>query len=181
MPQRRRSPRHAADSTALVGSLLCSILFASAAALAATDPADPVTLRGRVASVGTVDAEPDLCASVDARFELVTDSGERVRFLPEDPRSAIFTDRRVRERTLEIRGWRRPGGALEILSVHSIVGGRPHRIHYRCDVCNIDATAPGPCWCCGQDFELREEPVASTSSDSGPREDAHADADRHRR
>jgi hypothetical protein len=69
----------------------------------------------------------------------------------------------VRARELELHGWRRPGGAFELLSIYSIVGGVPHHLHYRCDVCDIDATAPGPCWCCGAPFELREEPAGGTA------------------
>jgi hypothetical protein len=132
-----------------------------------------VKLRGRVTcleassshaaaadSSEAVDASDDPCDREGARFELRTPA-EAVRFLPEDPRSAIFLDPRVRAREIEVHGWRRPGG-VEILSVYSVRDGGLHQLHYRCDVCNITATAPGPCWCCGAPFELREEPVPPT-------------------
>jgi hypothetical protein len=60
--------------------------------------------------------------------------------------------------------------ALPILAVYSMVGGIPHHLHYRCEVCNITATAPGPCWCCGAPFELREERVEpSAHAERDPR------------
>ena len=80
-------------------------------------------------------------------------------FLEEDPRAEMFIDPRIREQPLMIEGWLRQGGRIELLEVFSIKDDVLHHIHYRCDICDITATAPGPCWCCGQDFELRESPV----------------------
>lgn len=71
----------------------------------------------------------------------------------------MFIDPRVRSQALQIEGWERPGRHLELLAVRSVKNGVLHHIHYRCDICDITATAPGPCWCCGRDFELREEPL----------------------
>ena len=139
---------------------------------------DVVVLRGRVACLDALPATPsdpatDPCDQPGARFELRVPGGEAVRFLPDDARAAIFTDSQVREREIEVRGWRRPDDAFEVLSVYSVVGGVLHHLHYRCDVCNITASAPGPCWCCGKPFELREEPLAPGTAT----EDEHAASD----
>ncbi len=151
--------------------------------LFAADPApessaDVVVLRGRVVCLDALAATPadpaaDPCNQPGARFELRTSTGEAVGFLPEDARAGILIDPEVRTRELEVHGWRRPGGALEVLSVYSIVGGVPHHLHYRCDVCNITTSAPGPCWCCGAPFELREEPVGAQPA---PEDHGHGDA-----
>ena len=93
--------------------------------------------------------------------------GEVVRFVAGDPRADIFTDPQVRDREVEVRGWRRPGEAIEILSVYAVKDGALHHLHYRCDVCNITTYAPGPCWCCGAPFELREGPAGGDEPDPG--------------
>jgi hypothetical protein len=93
--------------------------------------------------------------------------------MDDDARAGVFADPQVREREIEVHGWRRDGGTFEVLSVYSVVGGVLHHLHYRCDVCNITASAPGPCWCCGKPFELREEPVTSATEPED--EDAERD------
>jgi hypothetical protein len=148
---------------AAIGVVVCT------AAIRAADPpgdasTEVVAVRGRIVCLDAAtatfdDPANDPCNQPGARFELRTSAAEVVHFLPEDSRAAIFTDPQVRAKEIEVRGWRRAGDAIEILSVHSIVAGVPHHLHYRCDVCNITTDAPGPCWCCGKPFELREEPA----------------------
>lgn len=123
-----------------------------------------VTVRGRVVCLdasGTPFAQGAACdpsAGGFTRFGL--DSGESITaFSPEDTRSEIFTDPRVRERELEVRGWFRGDGRFEITKVFSLRNGRLHDLYYFCSVCNITSHRPGPCWCCRADFELKEEPA----------------------
>jgi hypothetical protein len=168
MPRRRRV---LAAFAVLLSGWWC-LVFLGPAPLAAADPpsvepaGEVVALRGRVVCLDALAATPadpaiDPCSQPGARFELRTSGGEAVRFLSGDARAEIFTDPQVRERDLEVHGWKRPDDTFEVLSVYSIVGGVLRHLHYRCDVCNITASAPGPCWCCGKPFELREEPVAT--------------------
>jgi hypothetical protein len=149
--------------------------FFAFAALAATALSAPlaagdslVTRRGAVrcldAFATPADRTEDPCNQPGASFELQDESGAVLAFRADDPRAEIFLDPRVRAMQIEVRGWLRPGETIEILSVYSIHGGRRHHLHYRCDVCDITATAPGPCWCCGADFELREEAVDEAST-----------------
>jgi hypothetical protein len=180
-------------AAAIVSAVWCGGVSSGAQVFAA-DPQDsttePVILRGRVVCLDTGtasydDPADDPCNQPGARFELRPATGEAVRFLAGDPKAGIFADPVVRDRELEVHGWQRPEG-FEILSVYSIVGGVQHHLHYRCDVCNITTYAPGPCWCCGQPFELREEKVeagrspeaASASRADGHTPEAGADAER---
>ena len=101
----------------------------------------------------------EVCNEHGARYAFHTAGGEVFTFLEEDPRAEMFIDPRIREQPLMIEGWLREGGHIELLEVFSIKDDVLHHIHYRCDICDITATAPGPCWCCGQEFELRERPV----------------------
>ena len=114
-------------------------------------------------------ADGKLCNQPGAHFAfravaLQTGTGELYYFLEDDPKAEMFIDPRIRAQPLRIEGWLREGRRFELLSVYSIKDGHLHSIHYRCDVCDITATAPGPCWCCGREFDLREEPV----SEHGP-------------
>jgi hypothetical protein len=154
---------------AAVVAFASALCLARASLLRAADPpaeskSDVVAVRGRVVCLDALSATPanpeaDPCNQPGARFDLRVSPTEVVHFLAEDPKAEIFTDPQVRARDIEVHGWRRPGDGFEILSVYSIRGGVPHHLHYRCDVCNITASAPGPCWCCGAPFELREEPA----------------------
>lgn len=125
-----------------------------------------VVLRGRVLCLDpglrpiAPPGEDSLCNEPGAaRFAFATSEGERLLFLADDPRSQMFLDPEVRDKELVVEGWRRPEGRFELLHVYSIKEGRLHDLHYRCDRCNITAAGPGPCWCCGQPFELREAPL----------------------
>ena len=80
------------------------------------------------------------------------------RFRHTDKRVEMLTDPRVRSQELEIEGWLRDEKELEIIKLYSVHDGELYDIYYRCDVCNITAHTPGPCWCCYEDFELRETP-----------------------
>ena len=129
-----------------------------------------ITFRGKAICLDEAGAEsrdPELCDRPDsgARFALLTPDGAMVSFLPGDPQAEMMIDPRVRERTLQVVGWPRESGEIEILHVRSIRNGQLFDIHYRCDVCNITATAPGPCWCCRKDFELRETPLRNGPGD----------------
>ena len=149
--------------------LLWRVLIAAAPALAATlgaaatDTSSWVEIRGRVRCVETEAASfapgDSPCDAPGARFEFDTSDGRTFTLRPDDPKAEAFLDPVVRSRELSLRGWPRGEAEFEILSVFSWKDGQAHHVHFRCDVCDITSSAPGPCWCCGEDFELREEPV----------------------
>ncbi len=89
-------------------------------------------------------------------FGMNTVDGKLYLFLPEDPKTKIFTDPRIRERELQVKAWKRSENQLEIIDVYSVRDGEVYDLYYRCDLCNITTDAPGPCWCCQREFELRE-------------------------
>jgi hypothetical protein len=131
-----------------------------------------VSHRGRAvclddATLAPLDDEQRCNEPGGARFALATAVGDRVHFLADDPQAEIFRDPEVRARELVVEGWPRPGGQLELLHVYSLRDGRLYHLHYRCDLCNITAKAPGPCWCCRQPFELREVPVEEGGDATG--------------
>ena len=126
-----------------------------------------VTVQGLLRCLGPggdLSLNTHQCEAEGGGFALLTPQGEMIRFDPTDQRAGIFRDRRVHDKTLRVHG-QRSGEWLTIVHLHSIVDGVPHKIYYRCEVCNITAYAPGPCWCCQDDFEFRETPV---NGDDGP-------------
>jgi hypothetical protein len=155
-------------------SLAVSAAVASTAGAAAPQKepsSEVVAIRGRIVCLdalapSTAAPGSDPCNQPGARFEIHGVEHETVPFVAGDPKTDIFTDPQVRERQIEVRGWRRSDG-FEILSVYAVQDGALHHLHYRCDVCNITTYAPGPCWCCGQPFELREGPAGGSPPPEG--------------
>ena len=150
-----------AASPFLLLSLLGALALA-ASGLPQTDDPDLVALRGRafcVDAASGLESTADDCDQPGVSFAFRTEDGRHLEFMEEDPKAKMFIDPRVRRQPLQIEGWLREGERFELLSIYSIKDGALYHIHYRCDVCNITATAPGPCWCCGQEFDFREEPV----------------------
>ena len=140
----------------LLSALLVSLLPQS-------EPTE-ITVRGRTVCLDSAGKPSD-----DAHCDLTNgfafrDQGEKLyRFSPEDTRVEMLTDERVRSQELEIVGWLKDEDEIEIIKLYSVHDGELYDIYYRCDVCNITAHTPGPCWCCWEDFELRETPADSKS------------------
>ncbi len=122
-----------------------------------------ITVRGKIVCLderGEVHRSQQDCNQLQLGFGLGTDEGRFYKFLPADPRSEIFSDSRIRTQELEISGWLVGGNRLQIVEIHSVRDEQLNEVYYRCDVCNIKSYAPGPCWCCGQKFQLVEEPIS---------------------
>ncbi len=125
-----------------------------------------VTLKGRIVCLSSDPAvSEEVECGTEGLFALSTPEGEVYRFLPEDVKTAMFQDPRVRKRLLQIRGRLTPANALEIIKIQSLREGRLHDLYYRCEVCHITAFDPGPCWCCQDDFEFRETPADGVKLD----------------
>jgi len=88
--------------------------------------------------------------AVDGRYYLLL----RTRFS-----EAIFSDERVREKELVVKGRLLPNSQiLDPLGLSSIREGVVSDLYYFCDICNIRTVAPGPCDCCQGPTELVEKP-----------------------
>lgn len=125
-----------------------------------TGPPAELRLRGRIVCVGAsgLQLSTNDCDQPDNLLALKTSEGMLYPILHNDSRAKMLRDPRVRARELEVTAWLRPGSKLETVKIYSVREGILHEIHYRCDVCNITVQEPGPCWCCQQEFELRETP-----------------------
>jgi len=152
-----------------IAALTASMATGATRAAAGSADGDLHRFEGRAICLEKADegaVEPP-CNEAGARYAFHAASGEVFTFLEDDPRAEMFVDPRIREQPLMIEDWLREGGRIELLEVFSIKDDVLHHIHYRCDICDITATAPGPCWCCGQEFELREWPVKAPAGAPG--------------
>jgi hypothetical protein len=69
-------------------------------------------------------------------------------------------DRRLRNRELRLAGTWQPSGGFQVDTIFTLHGGKPYRIRYFCETCNIAALGPGRCVCCQQPTELQEYPAS---------------------
>jgi len=75
---------------------------------------------------------------------------------------ALFSDARFREKELLIRGRIFPESHIfDPAVIRSIRNGTIYDLYYYCDICDIQAVAPGPCECCQGPTELLEKPLAN--------------------
>ena len=85
---------------------------------------------------------------------------ELIPILPDWRGRAFFQDERLRDRDVELIGFRRPGlPYLNVLSVYTFDGkGRRQYTDYWCDICSIPMYELKPCDCCQEEIRLRFEP-----------------------
>jgi hypothetical protein len=138
----------------LVLTFLLAIPFAytyTAYTSAILQEAEQLVVRGRV--YGSDDKQPP------HMFGFKSADGRSYRFLADDVMTAMFADRRVRDRELQITARPHPEDRLEIIRVQAARGAKLYDLYYYCDVCNVTAYAPGPCPCCRAELEFRETPT----------------------
>jgi len=123
-----------------------------------------VVLRGHIVSLDEQGRRTDKNNSQNSndspqRFGLESSDGSFYRFLSSDVMTEMFRDARVRAEELQITALARESDQIEIVKVRAIREGKLYDIFYYCEVCSITAYGPGPCMCCGKEYELRETPV----------------------
>lgn len=131
--------------------LVMSVIWAS--------ESEKITIEGTIVCADERGADTP-CNESSLDFAIRSKSGARFLFSREDPKSKMFQDKRVRSRSLQVNAWRRSDGSIDIIKVFSIKQGVLHDVFYFCSVCNIKTTVGGRCWCCQDEFEFHEEPVA---------------------
>ena len=167
-----RYPFRTVSALALLSVLAGAAWAGSQASPAARADLDVeiVQLAGRAECLLQEDElqSPDAaCNQPGAPYVFRTDDGRLFYLIEGDPKSEVFLDPRIRRQPILLEGWSRSQQKFEIFMVYTLIDGQPHHVHYRCDVCDIDATAPGPCWCCGQEFDLRQPQATPTARPQG--------------
>lgn len=91
---------------------------------------------------------------------LETTDGELIPILPDWRGRAFYQDERLRNRKVELVGYRRPGlPYLVVLQVFTFDDkGQRQYTDYWCDICAIPMYEIKPCDCCQEDIRLRFQP-----------------------
>lgn len=91
---------------------------------------------------------------------LETEAGELIPIVPDWRGRAFYQDKRLRDRRVELIGFRRPGVPyLEVLTVFTFnEKGERQYTDYWCDICAIPMYEIKPCDCCQGPIRLRFQP-----------------------
>lgn len=91
---------------------------------------------------------------------LLTPDNEIIPILPDWRGRAFYQDERLRDRKVELIGYRRPGVPyLQVLTVYTFDKDGAHNYtDYWCDICAIPMYEIKPCDCCQQEIRLRFQP-----------------------
>ena len=91
---------------------------------------------------------------------LADDDGKVYPLIKDDGSRMFFQDKALLNRPMRLTGRLHPDSRLlQVLSVHSVIKGKPHEVYYWCDICSIKRLEKKECDCCGGPLELREVPV----------------------
>lgn len=91
---------------------------------------------------------------------LLTPDHELLPILPDWRGRAFFQDERLRDRKVELIGYRRAGlPYLQVLTIYTFdENGQRQLTDYWCDICSIPMYEIKPCDCCQQPIRLRFQP-----------------------
>ena len=102
-------------------------------------------------------------------YGVKTETGEYYTLLRTALAEALFTDARLHEKDLLLKGRVFPKTQiLEVTRFSSIKAGVVHEIYYYCDTCYIRTVAPGDCDCCQAPVVLMERPLGTDSTLPAP-------------
>jgi len=130
-------------------------------------PAQDMVLKGKVVTLAAaldakklgirVDAEPAASAVV-----LVDGEGTITPLLSDEASRALFLDKRLQNRPVELRG-KRFGGVpyFQVVTFKVEQDGKLQTPEYYCNICTIRVRFPQVCPCCQGPMELRMKPGRS--------------------
>lgn len=144
--------------------VLTVLMLLTGAEPSAERPAPPKQLfRGEV--VKTIDALKRLDVKaypqeLREQVALLTADSEIIPLLPDWRGRAFYQDETLRNRTVELVGYRREGVPyLQVLTVYTFdKKGVRNYTDYWCDICAIPMYEIKPCDCCQQEIRLRFQP-----------------------
>jgi hypothetical protein len=100
-------------------------------------------------------ADPDT-----AGVALATADGTVYTLVKDDASRLLFVDPNLHDRTVRLTARLLPGTrVLVVEKVQTVKVGKVYDVDYWCENCQLAATEPGKCKCCGGDTVLRELPA----------------------
>ncbi len=123
-----------------------------------------IQLRGRVVCLAEEMHRlyrADLPTNHSHVYGFRTEDGKYFTLLRTKYSEALFTDKRLHEKDLLLKGQTFPGTQVfEPIILRSVQNGVVNDLIYYCAVCEIFSVAPGICDCCQDPTELVEKPLA---------------------
>ncbi|VTR90785.1 Uncharacterized protein OS=Isosphaera pallida (strain ATCC 43644 / DSM 9630 / IS1B) GN=Isop_1744 PE=4 SV=1 [Gemmata massiliana] len=91
---------------------------------------------------------------------LVTADGTVYTLVKDEKTRLLFLDPQLHNRDVRLTAKVLPGTrVLHVERVQTVKNGKAFNVDYWCEQCQLDATEPGPCKCCGGETALRELPA----------------------
>jgi hypothetical protein len=144
----------------LLTNLFAALLFAFPL-LAADAPTKVAKYDGKVMPI--VEASKKLNTKIDgdaSTLVLVTKDGSYFTLQRDEASDLLYLDKQLHHRDLRLAASPVAGTKkLKVELVQSIKDGKLFDIDYWCDNCQLAASKPGKCFCCGADTALRELPA----------------------
>jgi len=123
---------------------------------------ETVTLRGKVNELAVAIQAKGIAADsepIAKQVALVTADGAIVPLISDESSRALFLDKRLRDREIEILGRKHAGVPyLQVGSFKVVEAGKMQTPEYYCDVCSISVRYPQDCPCCQGPLVLRMKP-----------------------
>lgn len=154
-----------------LGTLIVMIAFAATMTswAASDDDAEPAAKPQKELFRGEVVRIPDALKKLGVKaykeelqdqVALLTPDKELLPILPDWRGRAFFQDERLRDRKVELVGYRKPGlPYLQVLTIFTFdEKGQRQLTDYWCDICAIPMYEIKPCDCCQQPIRLRFQP-----------------------
>ena len=126
-------------------------------------PVQEIEVRGKVVCLAEEMNrlyEMNLPARHEHLYGFKTQDGKYYTLLRSKYSEALFSDKRLREKNLLLKGRVFPNSQIfEPMRLRSVRNGIVHDLYYYCPICAIDAVAPDVCDCCQGPTELIEKPL----------------------
>jgi hypothetical protein len=140
-----------------------------AALLTFTPPADDpsskvesVTLRGKVVDLAGVLKSKGIAADsepIAGQVVMAADDGSFVPLVSDEASRALFLDKRLRDRKVEVVGRKLSGlPYLQVVNFKVEEAGAMRTPEYYCDICAIHVRYPQTCPCCQGPMVLQMKP-----------------------
>ncbi|MFO0797781.1 MAG: hypothetical protein U0804_09895 [Gemmataceae bacterium] len=130
--------------------------------LAADPPPPPQVFEGKLVPYTRLDdkALPAPVAAGDGLGVALVAADGKAHALAGPGAKGVILDKQLHDRPVRLFARVRPGTqALEVEKLQTVKDGRAYHVDYWCEKCQLAASEPGKCKCCGADVELRELPV----------------------
>jgi hypothetical protein len=141
---------------------IATLLMASSGARAAAGSplsSENITVQGALVCLDSSSKEIT-CKAEDEALGLKTEAGQIFALEKHDNVRALHVEKRLKTREFRLTLRKKEDSTVyELVKAQFIRNGQLHDFYYFCEVCNITTHAPGPCMCCRQEPEYREQAV----------------------